>query len=217
MKMRISKRGAGIICLAVALAGAVAGGAAFLRHSPHVQTQPPRIKHVVTESAPPSELPITKASYVSTAGPLEPSYISLPTISAEGFVQKMGIDQRGEIATPTNVNFAGWYVNSVPPGQPGLSIIVGHLDGRTSPGIFLHLNKLKPQDTFSVALGNGTLLSYSVRTVTTTDNAHAVAALFSQDPTIKSQLNLITCGGSFSRATSSYDARVIVSAALNSR
>ena len=202
---------------AIVLVGAITGTTMLLRWHPHVQTQPPRIKHVITKSAPPSEQPITKADYVSTAGPLEPNYISLPTISAEGFVQKMGIDQHGEIATPTNVSFAGWYVNSVLPGQPGLSVIVGHLDGRTSPGIFLHLDKLKPDDALSVTLGNGTKLNYNVRTVTTVDNAHTVAALFSQDSTIKSQLNLITCGGSFSRTTSSYDARVIVSTALITR
>lgn len=182
---------------------------------PHIQTQPPHIKNVLSYSTDkPSQSPIKASSYVSTAGPTEPKYISLPTISAQGFIQKVSIDQNGQIATPNNVNLAGWYVNSAAPGQPGLSIIVGHVDGYTSPGIFLHLNKLQPGTAFTLQLGNGTILTYSVMQVTAVDASSAVSVLFSQNPSVKSQLNLITCGGTFNSAARSYEQRIIVSAKL---
>ncbi|HSW98426.1 MAG TPA: class F sortase [Candidatus Saccharimonadales bacterium] len=202
-----------VILLAVALL-AGAGGYSLARR-PQVQTQPPAVKHVVKHTTDhPSEAPIAKAAYVSTAGPAEPKYINLPTIGTQGFIEKMGIDQHNQVAAPGNVNLAGWYVNSALPGQPGLSIIDGHVDGLSSPGIFKNLGKLKPGDQFTVQQGNNTTHTYSVRSVTSVSDGQAVEALFSQDPSVPSELNLITCGGAFNRATKEYEQRVVVAAAL---
>ncbi len=172
------------------------------------------IKPVTYSTNKPSEAPIPQASYNWKGSADDPKFISLPTISASGFVQFMGIDQNKQIATPTNVNFAGWYINSVLPGQEGLSIIVGHVDGLTSPGIFYHLDDLKTGDEFTVERGDGTLLNYQVKKVSAVSTEDAVNVLFSQDPSIKSQLNLITCGGVFNHALKEYEQRIIIGAAL---
>jgi len=217
--MRIHLRSRYVVACGLVVALAITGIVWLLSRGavqkPHVQTHPPEIKDVISYStSKPSQNPIQASSYVSTARPMEPKYISLPSIAASGFIQKVGIDQNGQIATPNNVNLAAWYVNSVAPGQPGLSIILGHVDGYTSPGIFIHLSKLKPGDHFTVQLGSGTLLTYDVIKVVAVSASNAVSTLFSQDPNIKSQLNLVTCGGTFNSATKSYAERVVVDAAL---
>jgi LPXTG-site transpeptidase (sortase) family protein len=168
-------------------------------------------KNVITHSvATPSEKPITASTYVSTAVDDEPKSISLPSINASGFIQKVGIDQYGQVASPNNVQLAGWYVNSLKPGQAGLSIIDGHVDGKTEPGIFLKLAKLTSGDAFAVDLANGTKLSYQVVSVTSVKVADVPNILFAHDPSIPSQLNIITCYGTFSYQSDQYDQRTIV-------
>lgn len=146
--------------------------------------------------------------------PNDPKFIQLPTIQAEGFIQKVGVDQHDEVAVPNNIHMAGWFKDSMVPGETGLSIIDGHIDGRTMSGIFQHLIKLKPGDEYTIEMGNGNLKHYKVRKVITVDVSKAADALFSQDPRVKSQLNLITCGGSFDKKTRKYSQRIIVNSEL---
>lgn len=157
----------------------------------------------------PSEAAIPD-NYTSTAVGDEPKYIHLPSIDSAGYIIKVGIDQRNQIASPNNVNLAGWYTNSLKPGQAGLSIIDGHVDGKTGPGIFLRLAKLEPGDTYTVDLANDAKLTYQVRRVTMLKVADVPAVLFAQDPAIASQLNLITCYGNFNYQSAQYDQRTIV-------
>ncbi len=201
--------------LCLTLVGVAGSTAAYLAQRPHTQKQPPGIAQVISATTDtPSEAPLAKDTYVSTAAPSEPKYIRLPSIQAEGFIQKMGIDQNQQIAAPGNVNLAGWYVNSALPGQAGLSIIDGHVDGLTSPGIFKRLGQLKKDDKFVIELGNGSELNYVVASASVVANDQAAGVLFSQDPKVSSQLNLITCGGAFNRASKSYEQRVIITATL---
>lgn len=166
---------------------------------------------VTTSTDHPSEAPITTA-YQSTATGDQPKYIHLPTINTQGYIQAVGIDQHHQVAVPTNIHLAGWFVNSVTPGDPGLSIIDGHLDGYRLPGIFASLGRLKPGDRFSVDLANGRTRTFQVKTVQSLPTAQAASTLFSQDPSITRQLNLITCSGTFVKSAAAYDQRVIVTA-----
>ncbi len=161
----------------------IAGGIIIdTRHKPKSITTVPVIKGVLTHTTDkPSEAPVAAATYTSTAGPTEPKFINLPTIGASGFIQKMGIDQNNQVAAPNNVNLAGWYVNSLSPGQPGLSIIDGHVNGLHGPGIFLKLSKLQVGDNFTVQLGNGTINRFIVVSVKNIDDQAATATLFARD------------------------------------
>lgn len=168
-------------------------------------------KNVVVYSTDrPSEEPIKKSEYTSTAGPTEPKYITLPSINAEGFIEKIGVDQNNQMAVPTNIYLAGWYVEALKPGEAGLSIIDGHLDGYKNDGIFKNLAKLKVGGSYQVEKGDGSILNYKVKSVQSMPVAEANTKLFVKDPAIKSQLNLITCGGKFDEAKKQYENRVIV-------
>lgn len=170
---------------------------------------------VVTHSTnEPSEEKPDKNTYKWQGQPSDPKYITLPTIKSEGFVQKAGVDQNNEIAVPNNIHMAAWFVDSESPGQPGLSVIDGHVNGRVNNGIFKDLNQLKKDDEFTVELGNGEIKKYRVMENVTVPTKDAVSVLFSQNPKVKSQLNLITCGGTFDKKTQKYDKRVIVSGEL---
>jgi sortase A len=155
-----------------------------------------------------------KKEYQWRGGANDPRLINLPTIQTEGFIQNVGVDQNKQIAVPNNIHLAGWFVDSVQPGQTGLSIIDGHVDGRKNDGIFKHLAGLKENDEYTIEMGDGRLKRYRVKTTVTVATKDAAGILFSQDPKIKSQLNLVTCGGSFDRQSRQYDKRIIVSSEL---
>jgi hypothetical protein len=193
--------------IAVVVSTVLAVSCALPQH-PKAPLAPAAAGVVIVSTDHPDESPL--AGYRSTATGTEPKYLRLPTIGTEGFVQKVGVDQHRQIAVPTNINLAGWFTESVAPGQLGLSIIDGHLNGSGKPGIFARLEKLKPGATFTVELANGATRQFRVATVQSLPTDQAAAALFSQAPGVSSQLNLITCGGSFNKSTHTYDHRVIV-------
>lgn len=156
----------------------------------------------------PDETPLD--NYIWKGADTDPKYISLPTIKGGGYIQKVGIDQRNEVAVPTNVNLAGWFIKTSIPGEKGLSIIVGHVDGRSKPGIFKNIEKLKTGDTFTVELGNGKTTKFKVTSQTKINSEKAPSVLFSQHPQNISQLNLITCGGEYDRKARRYLDRIII-------
>lgn len=192
----------------------VAGGiVAFLsRPGPSASKMPDT--PAVTYSAPPSSEPIAKESYQQTAVGDEPALLKLPSIGAEGFIQKVGIDQNGEVAVPNNVHLAGWFSKSAKPGQPGLSVIDGHVNGVSTQAIFARLHELQPGSQFEVTLANASQLRYEVAESKTVLAKEAATYLFSQHPSIGSQLNLITCAGAYDQKADNYDKRLIVSARL---
>lgn len=172
----------------------------------------PNSETVSYSTGDPSEVKPNPARYKWQGADDEPKYIDLPTIASGGFIQKVGVDQNKQVAVPDNIHIAGWFVDMVKPGQNGLSIIDGHVDGRGRAGIFNNLINLKQNDKFTVELGNGSKLTYKVMDVKSVKTAEAANLLFSQNPKVKKQLNLITCGGNFDTQSRQYQERVIISA-----
>lgn len=162
----------------------------------------------------PDETPIDPVTYDWKGESAQPKYINIPSISSEGFVEQVGTDSNGKIGVPRNTNLSGWYQESALPGERGLSVIAGHLDGYTRPAIFSRLAELEQGETFSLERGDGQLLNYRVVDSVTVPEPESIYYLFSQKPTVTSQLNLITCGGYFDRADWEYADRTIVMAEL---
>jgi sortase (surface protein transpeptidase) len=164
---------------------------------------------IVTQSTDnPSEEPLD--DYVWSGRPTEPKYIEIPSIGAGGFIQKVSIDQRKEVGVPSNINLAGWFIKGAIPGEKGLSIIDGHVDGISKPGIFKKLENVKVGTEFTVEFGNGSKKTFKTTGKSRVSIAVAPAVLFSQDPTVTSQLNLITCGGQYDKGNRRYLDRIIV-------
>lgn len=211
-------RQGGLLLVAVVGVGLFAyGGQGFLKqyhatHNPH----PTITKTIITHSNDtPDETKPTDACTAYRAAPTHPERIDISSINAHGCIEQVGINQKGAIAVPDNIYAAAWYVNSVLPGHPGLSVILGHISGRYNvDGIFQHLDQLKAGDSFTVTLGSGKLLHYRVFRTQSIPTDDAVRTLLTKDPITASQLNLITCGGHYDKAAKLYDHRIIVSAAL---
>ena len=175
----------------------------------------PRVGAITVSMKAPDEVPPKEGAYQAVPSGSQPEEIIIPSLQVDGFVQRVGIDQNTQIAVPTNIHLAGWFVESQQPGDKGLSIIDGHLDGVHGEGIFRHLANLKAGDAIKIIPRSGAVRTFTTMSVQTVSNTEAASILFSQDPTVVSQLNLITCDGSFDPLNKEYDKRVVVRARKN--
>lgn len=164
---------------------------------------------VTQSSDTPSEATVP-SSYSLQVPADQPREIKIPAIQVSGYIQKVGIDQDNKIAVPNNIYLAGWYTGSVKPGEVGLSIIDGHVLGRYNDAIFKDLVNLKAGDTFSVIYGDDSTRIFLVKEVKTLPLNETASYLMQLDQSIKKQLNLITCGGTFDSGSGEYDQRVVV-------
>lgn len=131
-------------------------------------------------------------------------------VGLDAYLQNVGVDQNREVAVPNNIHMGGWFVDSVRPGDKGLSIIDGHLNGNYQDGIFIDLDTMKQGDIYTIEFGDGSKKQFKIKTIHSVELDTAASVLFSQDPAITNQLTLITCGGVYDRQARLYDKRVIV-------
>lgn len=200
-----------ISLLVVVLIGAVLLFAFTRQKSTGVQLQH---EEIVYSTDTPDESIENALNYNWTGSADEPKKISIDTMNVDAFIQRAGVDQHNKIAVPNSVHLAGWFTGSAQPGKNGLSIIAAHVNGINTDGLFKKLDTLKENDEFEVELGNGTKLRYRVLGSVTVPEAESASVLFSQNPKVTSQVNLITCGGVYDESTKTFSDRTIVSAEL---
>jgi Sortase domain len=143
------------------------------------------------------------------AGP-PPVGIVIPGIGLETRVVRVGVDGRtGGVEVPPDVRTVGWYRFSPIPGEPGSSVLLGHVDARTQgPGAFFHLASLEPGSEVRVLLADRS--SRSFRVVARRDylKSRLPATMFAR--TGRPLLALVTCGGPFDEASRHYRDNVVV-------
>ena len=142
--------------------------------------------------------------------PRDPKKIVIPAINVNAYIQKVGVDQNKEVAVPNNLYLVGWFVDTVIPGEKGLSIIDGHVTGRINDGVFKNLIQLNDGDEFTIEYGNGEYNQFRVVEKKSLPKEQSAAVIFSQKPNIENQLNLVTCSGQFDAKTRSYSERLVV-------
>ena len=181
----------------------------FVTYNNGASDDPNRVITYSTDK--PSEVP-PDDKFVWKGGPNDPKQVVIDSIGAKPYVQKVGIDQNKQVAVPNNTHLVGWFVDSVRPGEKGLSLIDGHVTGRKDKGVFKDLDILNRGDNFSVILGNGKELKYRVVDMKSAKVNESVGIMFSQNPKIANQLNLVTCSGRYDPKSKTYDERLTVMA-----
>lgn len=142
-----------------------------------------------------------------------PSWVRLSGIDVDAAVVPVGVDGRGEMEVPEDVDTVGWYRFGPGPGSDaGSAVLTGHVDDRVQGrGAFYSLTDLDEGDTVRVDLADGTVLDYRVTRVERIDKSVLpVDRLFARAGA--PHLTLITCGGAFDRATRNYRDNVVVTA-----
>jgi hypothetical protein len=139
-----------------------------------------------------------------------PVGIVIPGIGLEARVVRVGVDRRtGGVEVPPDVHTVGWYRYSPTPGEPGSSVLLGHVDSRTQgPGAFFHLASLEPGTKIRVLLADRSSRSFRVVARRSYLKSRLPAAVFAQAG--RPVLTLVTCGGPFDASIGHYRDNVVV-------
>jgi hypothetical protein len=165
-----------------------------------------------TGNEPSNEEPNTNALANYQVAPNEPRYIRIASQSTSARVKNLGNTPENAVDAPANVYDAGWYRDSVLPGSnTGVSLVLGHISGWSTPGVFKNINKLQPGEIIEIEKGDGTILKYSVdKSEEYSVSSIDMAKILYEVPTGTHSLRLMTCGGTFNPEDDSYDSRTVV-------
>jgi len=141
-----------------------------------------------------------------------PVRLQIAAIGVDSTLMDLGLRADGTMEVPPSGFPAGWFTGAPTPGELGPAIIAGHIDWK-GPGVFFELHNLKPGDRVIITRKDGSKPVFRVTRV----------AQFQKDqfPTTlvygnidHAGLRLITCGGSFNRATGHYEDNIVAFADL---
>jgi sortase (surface protein transpeptidase) len=197
------------IATTAVLAGllAVAGGAVGLTR---LTARPADVPRPVAKSAPaPHGLFAAPPEPHSSKQVARPVELIIPAIHVSTPLETLGRTPQGTLQVPDMTTIAGWYTGSPRPGEIGSSIIAGHIDSTTGPGVFYRLRLLRPGELVYVRRKGGALAVFRV----SAEHMYAKNEFPTEQvygPAPDAELHLITCGGTFDPTTGSYLNNVVV-------
>jgi hypothetical protein len=139
-----------------------------------------------------------------------PVWLVVPAVGISAAIEGVGLTQEQAMATPSDWANVGWFHLGYVPGQPGTSVISGHLDapGRR-PAVFWSLGQLEPGNQVRVEMDNGFTQLYRVeRSESYPYDEAPVDDIFAWSP--EPRLALVTCEGAWNRAERNYEERLVV-------
>jgi sortase (surface protein transpeptidase) len=117
----------------------------------------------------------------------------------------------GELAIPDDPSIVGWYQYGPSPGEPGSAVLAGHLDWHHKPGAFYRLDRIAPGTVITIRYTDGSSRRFQVvENALVPKPSLPVSDVFVR--TGPPMLRLVTCGGTFDRATHHYRSNVVVTA-----
>ncbi|MFC4535123.1 class F sortase [Sphaerisporangium dianthi] len=143
-----------------------------------------------------------------------PKRLDIPSLNLKAPLMKLGLGDDGEVELPPfeKPAMAGWFDQSVVPGDSGASVIIGHVDTKTAPAVFYRLRDVKKGAVVKILRSDGRTATYKV------DSVEQVAKndFPAQRVYVEDGLRLVTCGGAFDRKTHEYLDNIIVYASRQS-
>lgn len=139
----------------------------------------------------------------------EPVSVRIPSLGVDSQLERLGRSRGGTIEVPTHWGRAGWYRNGPRPGEHGAAVILGHVDSPTGPAVFAGLAALRAGARIVVIRADGSSVAFRVSRV----EQHRRSRFPVEDvywPTLRPELRLVTCGGSYDRARGGYLSNIIV-------
>ncbi|GAA1278462.1 hypothetical protein GCM10009677_35940 [Sphaerisporangium rubeum] len=141
-----------------------------------------------------------------------PRRLEIPSLNLKAPLMKLGMARDGEVELPPYEKpaTAGWFDQSEVPGDPGPSVIIGHVDTKTAPAVFYRLRQVRKGASIKVVRSDGKTANYKVDSVEQIPKDHFPT----ERVYIEDGLRLVTCGGAFDRSTHEYLDNIIVYASL---
>ncbi|WP_019886641.1 class F sortase [Streptomyces purpureus] len=150
-------------------------------------------------------------------GHAAPRRVEIPSIGVTARLVPRGLDPTGAVEPPpyAAADAVGWFDGGAEPGVLGAALLVGHVDTESKPAVFYGLSAVRPGQKVRVTRSDGSVAEFTVDDVQVfTRERFDARKVYGQRSPDRAELRLITCGGTFDRATGSYTANVVVSAYL---
>ncbi|MFD3660444.1 class F sortase [Streptomyces sp. NPDC058659] len=143
-----------------------------------------------------------------------PVRVRVPAVRVDAPLTEVGLDADGwiEAPPPEDDHLAGWFTGAVTPGERGTAVVVGHVDTPRGRAVFYDLGALGKGHRVEVVRRDGRTAVFAVYGVEVVPKEGFPAERVYGDSGLP-ELRLITCGGTFTRATG-YEGNVVVSARL---
>jgi len=185
-------------CMVLVFAGA-AGGLLFFKNSQAKVASSmlasdaiPSTEDLQTNADPVEKPPTLDDHKKYRTPPDEPRYMRISSIQSMSRIKSVNLKTSGSLGMPTNIFDTAWYKGSAKPGSEGVVVINAHSSGRSAPGAFYNLEKLKPGNTIEIIRGDEKVYTYTVvKTAPYTANPAGVAAAMLPAVPGKPGLNLV--------------------------
>jgi hypothetical protein len=138
-----------------------------------------------------------------------PEAVVIPAIGVSSPLVRLGLQPDRRMEVPEDYSVAGWYTGGPRPGDRGPAVIAGHVDSKRGPAVFYRLGELRKGDLIVVRYQGRAEARFRVeRTERHPKRAFPTARVYGD--TAWPALRLVTCGGSFDRASGHYRDNMIV-------
>jgi hypothetical protein len=155
-------------------------------------------------------VPLGSATYdprEHVADAVAPAVLRIDALGVSGApIVPVGVDDAGELAVPGAAD-VGWYRHGPRPGEAGVTLLAAHIAFDGVDGVFRDLADLRPGDTVTVELADGTAQEYRITGLSQHPKSELPPELWARDGAPR--LALVTCGGSFDWSRRSYDDNVV--------
>jgi hypothetical protein len=186
-------------------------------------TEPPVSEPTTTEptateptTAEPTASEQAAAAEVEVLPPSEPVAVDIPGIQVSSPLHPLGLDDDGALQVPSGERYdeAAWYDGSPTPGEPGPTVIEGHVTSQGStPSVFFELGALGVGDTVDVTREDGTVVTFEVyATDSFPKDSFPKVAVYGN--TAGPELRLITCGGDYDPVARAHVDNIVVFARM---
>jgi LPXTG-site transpeptidase (sortase) family protein len=122
--------------------------------------------------------------------------IRIPSIGVSSVVDALGLSRDGSLAVPRpgpHLDQAAWFDASPTPGQPGPSVIEGHVDSELGPSVFFRLGAVRPGDHVLVTRRDRVVVVFEVDAVRDYPKSNFPTSVVYGGNLDRPQLRLITC------------------------
>ena len=138
-----------------------------------------------------------------------PIAVRIPAIGLSVWLTQLGLNANGTVEVPTSVKVPGWFSPGPSPGQVGSAVILGHVDSYQGPGVFFQLRTLQPGNQITVNLADGVVATFKVTSVVMYQKTQFPdQQVYGSNGS--SELQLVTCGGTFDSQTGHYLSNIVV-------
>jgi hypothetical protein len=194
---------AGTVLLGVGLHG---GDRALPPPAPSAAATHATVATVTTVTTLPTAVPLSTVRSV-------PIRLRIPVLGMSVSLMSLGENADGTVQVPPNDRVPGWFDLGPTPGEIGSSVILGHVDNTSGPGVFFTLRTLTSGDPVFVDLADGGTVEFVVNSVATyTKTGFPAQRVYGSHGS--SALQLVTCGGVFDHSTGSYLSNIVVYTSL---